>query len=215
MTPVEPTEIITAARIRQIMPTCPPARAGDFAPLLANTAARFDISSPLRVAAWLAQIAEETTELSRLVESFAYRTAGRLYEVFPRDFSGIADAQTVLARGQEAIANRVYANQNGNGNEASGDGWKYRGRGCPMATGRETYTALMMGLDIDCVERPELLEEPAHAADAAGFFWKAHKLNVPADAGDIVTVSKRLNGGTNGLARRVEYYRRAVAACTT
>lgn len=181
-----------------------------FAPLLTDTANRFGILGPLERAAWLATIAEETGELNRLVESFNYKDPARLYAIFPRDFKSIDDAVAVHARGHQAIANRVYANQNGNGNEASGDGWRYRGRSCIQITGKENYIGVMLDLDLDLLERPELLEEPKHAADAAGFYWHAHKINEV--AADIVAVTKRVNGGRNGLEKRKEFYRRAVAA---
>lgn len=188
------------------------ARADLFAPLLSDTAARFGIDAPLRLAAWLATIAEETGELNRLVESFNYKDPAHLYDTFRHDFANLDDAIAVHARGQEAMANRVYANQNGNGDEASGDGWRFRGRSCIQITGKENYIGVMLGLDLDLIARPELLEEPKHAADAAGFFWKAHRLNDLADARDMVAVTKRVNGGRNGLDKRLEYYSRAVKA---
>lgn len=203
--------MITAAQLRKVMPLAG-ANADIFAPLLSESADRFGVDTPLRRAAFVATIAEETGELNRLVESFNYKDPARLYKIFPNDFKSLKDAVAVHARGHEAIANRVYANQNGNGNEASGDGWKYRGRSCIQITGKENYIGVMLALNLDLVAQPELLEVPAHAADAAGFYWQAHRVNEPADAGDMVTVTKRVNGGRNGIDERINYYRRAVEA---
>lgn len=204
--------MIQAAQILMVMPQAGAVTANTFAPLLSDTAARFGIDTDKRIAAWLSQIACETNELRSLVESFNYRDPARLVKIFPNDFAGLGDAKSVHARGQRAIADRVYANQNGNGDEASGDGWKFRGRSCIMTTGKANYLAAMMGLDIDLLARPELLEVPKHAADAAGLFWKSNNINGAADRGDIVAVSKKVNGGKNGLAERVEYYKRCVQA---
>lgn len=202
--------MITAAQLLHVMPQAGAAKAKVFAPLLADTAARFGIDTRKRVAAWLAQIAHETRELNCLVESFNYRDPARLLAIFPRDFAGLDDAKAVHARGQKAIADRVYANQNGNGDEASGDGWKFRGRSCIMTTGKENYIAVALALDLDLMARPELLEVPKNAADAAGLFWKANGINGAADRGDVLAVSKKVNGGRIGLAERIEYHNLAV-----
>lgn len=204
--------MIQAAQILLVMPQAGAANANVFAPLLSDAAARFGIDTNLRVAAWLSQVAHETRELQCLVESFNYRDPARLVKIFPNDFASLDDAKAVHARGQQAIANRVYANQNGNGDEDSGDGWNFRGRSCIMTTGKENYIGVMLGLGLDLMARPELLEVPKHAADAAGFFWKAHGINAAADRGDIVAVSKKVNGGKIGLAERVEYFKRCTQA---
>jgi len=140
-----------------------------------------------------------------------YKDPARLLKIFPRDFKNLDDAIAVHARGQQAIANRVYANQNGNGNESSGDGWNYRGRSLIQTTGKRNYVAVAMALDLDLLEHPELLEIPVNAANAAGLFWHDNNINAPADRNDIVAVRKAVNGGNIGLVDVQEYYRRAVA----
>lgn len=92
------------------------------------------------------------------------------------------------------------------GNTQPGDGPLFRGRGLIQITGRTNYTACMMALGIDCLEHPELLELPAHAARSSGWFWQSHGLNALADAGDQVAVTRRVNGGTNGLAERLAFF---------
>lgn len=92
------------------------------------------------------------------------------------------------------------------GNTQPGDGVRFKGRGLIQVTGRANYTACMLALDIDCVERPELLELPNNASRSAGWFWKTHGLNELADIGDQIKVTKRINGGRNGLAERLTFY---------
>lgn len=107
---------------------------------------------------------------------------------------------------RELASGAAYEGRKDLGNTQPGDGKKYRGRGLIQITGRANYTACMMALDIDCVEHPELLEQPVNACRSAGWFWKTHGLNALADAGDQVRVTKRINGGTNGLADRLALF---------
>lgn len=95
------------------------------------------------------------------------------------------------------------------GNTQPGDGKRFKGRGLIQVTGRANYTACMLALDVDCVEHPELLEAPLMAARSAGWFWATHGLNKLADAGDQRAVTKRINGGYNGLAERLEFFESA------
>lgn len=107
---------------------------------------------------------------------------------------------------QEIASGIRYEGRKDLGNTQPGDGVKFKGRGLIQITGRANYTACMLALDIDCVEHPELLEQPRHAARSAGWFWKTHGLNELADLGDQVKVTKRINGGTNGLAERLAFF---------
>lgn len=185
---------ITAKTLRTALPKSK----ADFdvlAPLLDAAAKEFGIVSPLQQAAWLAQLAHESGEFTRLVESFAYRDPTRLPLVFKGDFRDLADAKAVHAKGQQAIANRVYANQNGNGPESSGDGWKYRGRSYIQTTGRANYKRTGDGIGLDLIAKPELLADPKHACRAAGFFWKDNNLNKWVDAGDYDGLSDAINMG--------------------
>lgn len=107
---------------------------------------------------------------------------------------------------REIASGAAYEGRKDLGNTQPGDGVRFRGRGLIQVTGRANYTAAMMALDIDCVEHPELLELPINACRSAGWFWKTHGLNELADAGDQVKVTRRINGGTNGLATRLELF---------
>jgi len=110
----------------------------------------------------------------------------------------------------ERIANRVYANRMGNGDEASGDGWRYCGRGLIQLTGKDNYTFFAASLDIPVEEASEYLQTFEGAVQSACFFWEQNNLNKWADAGDILTLTKRINGGTIGLEDRIKHYEHAL-----
>ncbi len=178
---------------------------------------RYDITSPERIAAFLAQVAHESCEFRRLAENLNYSAKG-LMDTWPKRFPTL-DKANAYARQPEKIANYVYANRMGNGDQQSGDGWRFRGRGLLQITGRENYRSSQDALGLPLEERPELLEEPAPAALAAGFYWKSHGLNALADdrsddndGADFVSITKKINGGTNGLKSRKQYWARAKAA---
>lgn len=107
---------------------------------------------------------------------------------------------------EELASGSAYEGRKDLGNTQPGDGIRYKGRGLIQITGRANYTALMLALDIDCVENPQVVCEPINAARSAGWFWKTHGCNELADAGDQIKVSKRINGGTNGLADRLALF---------
>ncbi len=137
---------------------------------------------------------------------------------WPKRFPTLADAQT-YARQPEKIANRAYAGRLGNGDEQSGDGWQYRGRGIIQITGRGNYQEVGAALGLPLEAQPELLEQPDNAALSAGWFWKSHLLNPLADHqtddiddADFVTITTKINGGTVGLADRRAYWVHARAA---
>jgi putative chitinase len=113
-------------------------------------------------------------------------------------------------RNPEKIANKVYADRMGNGDEASGDGFKYRGRGLIQLTGKDNYKACGDALNVDLVENPDLVSSPQYAALSAGWFWDKNKLNQFADANDMTTLTKRINGGTHGLDDRVARTQHAI-----
>jgi putative chitinase len=178
---------------------------------------RFEIDSPERTAAFLAQIACESAECRRLTEKLNY-TAKRLMAVWPKRFTTLEKAAAYEFQ-EEKLANYVYAKRLGNGDEASGDGWRYRGRGLLQITGRANYRAsgLVLGLPLEL--NPELLEQPDTAALSAAQFWQSHRLNELADDRndddddeDFVTISIIINGGRTGLEERRRYWARARAA---
>ena len=124
---------------------------------------------------------------------------------------GSEDARALIARGPEAIANRVYANRLGNGNEASGDGWRYRGSGYKQLTGRANYRDIGGKIGIDLEGQPELARDPTGAARVAFAFWDARKCSPLADVGDLEAITEKVNGPAKlGLAERREATLRAM-----
>lgn len=195
---------------------CSASRAAQWLPHIDRAMQRFGISTKLRAALFLAQLGHESQGLSRTVECLNYSSA-RLLEIFPSHFT--RDAAARYARQPERIANRVYAGRNGNGGEASGDGWRYRGR-CPIQlTGRGQYAAMAELLDVDLLADPDRALELPIGADIAAAWWRTNGLNSLADAGDVLSVSRRINLGTthtqrmpNGFADRVDRTKRARVA---
>tara|TARA_R110000782_G_C14572414_1_gene387535 strand:+ start:30 stop:584 length:555 start_codon:yes stop_codon:yes gene_type:complete len=161
--------------------------------------AGYHVNTPLRIAHFMAQI-EHESGLKPISENLNYSSIN-LVDTFERYFKGI-DIST-YARKPEKIANRVYANRMGNGNEASGEGWKYRGRGFIQLTGKNNYILLSKDTRIDFLNNPDLLLEEANAMVAALWFWKTNNLNKSADLDDIKKVTRTINGGFNGLADRI------------
>ncbi len=166
----------------------------------------FDINTPSRQAAFIAQIAHESGQFSHIKENLNYSASG-LIKTFGKYFNAKTAQQ--YARAPQSIANRVYANRMGNGDFASGDGWKYRGRGLIQLTGRTNYQSCGQGLGIDLLSNPDALLDPAIACRSAAWFWKINGLNELADAGKFETITRRINGGTNGLEERKFFYERA------
>jgi len=165
----------------------------------------FDISTGERIAAFLAQMDHESDGFSRLVENLNY-SAERLRAVFPRFFPTFMRAQTYAARGPQAIANLVYGGRIGNGDEFSGDGFRYRGRGLPQLTGLANYLRAEKALSLPLVAFPDKLLEPGPAARVGAWFWSQAGCNDLADAGDFSGITRAINGGLNGLPHRVELW---------
>ena len=185
------------------------ANATKYADAVDAAMAKFNINTPRRQAMFLAQIMHESGALSTVVENLNYR-ADRLLVVFPKYFKTQAQADA-YAKQPQKIANRVYANRLGNGDEASGDGWKFRGRGLIQLTGKENYQNLAKAIGKTLDETVEYLKTEEGAVVSAGWFWDSRKLNSIADTGDIVAVSKKVNGGTIGLDERQKYYNKAIS----
>ncbi|MCU9137698.1 glycoside hydrolase family 19 protein [Pseudomonas aeruginosa] len=199
---------------QQLLRIFPNARlvAGVFVVALQRAMDEREIDTPARRAAFLAQIGHESAQLTRLVENLNYSARG-LAATWPSRYLG-ADGQPNalaqrLARNPRAIANNAYASRNGNGDEASGDGWCYRGRGLLQITGRANYRAAGAGLGQPLEQEPELLEQPEWAAISAAWWWASHGLNDLADRGEFAAITRRVNGGTNGQAERLALWERA------
>lgn len=197
---------LTLAQLKQIMPDSS-AYAGVFLAPLDAAMVKYAIHTPKRMAAFLAQIAHESGQLCRLQEDLSYSARG-LLQVFPRYFT--AKSAEAFAHQPARIANRVYANRMGNGGEASGDGWHYRGRGLFQCTGKSEYQTCGHALGLNLVANPDLLLHPEHASQAAASFWAHRKLNTLADAGEFLSITRAINGGENGEADRHSFYVRAL-----
>jgi len=171
----------------------------------------YDINTPKRVAAFVAQCAHESGGFMVLKENLNYKAAS-LRKLFGKYFPTDELAQQYASKPnkQEAIANRIYASRMGNGDEASGDGYKYCGRGLIQLTGKSNYMAFAESLEISPEEAAEYLATFEGAAQSACWFWETNNLNQWADKGDIVTLTKRINGGTIGLEDRIKHYEHAL-----
>lgn len=171
---------ITQQQLLQILPNAG-AKAGVFAPAINTAMQRYQIVGEKRVAAFIAQIGHESGQLR-----------------YVREIWGPTPAQ---AR---------YEGRAGLGNTTPGDGFKYRGRGLIQVTGRANYAACGEALSVDLVNQPELLEQPQYACMSAAWFWATNGLNTLADAGEFERITRRINGGLNGLAERQTFYAKAL-----
>lgn len=163
------------------------------------------INTPERLAAFLANAAHETTGFSRFVENLTYSAKG-LLSTWPSRFT--PELAEKIQRNPILIANHVYGNRYGN-NEP-GDGWRYRGRGIFQTTFKNNYAAVSKALGYDFVRDPDKLAEPPFAAKSAGYYWHSKNLNQLADKGDLISITRAINGGLNGHQERVEYYQKII-----
>jgi putative chitinase len=168
----------------------------------------YEINTPKRIAAFVAQCAHESGGFRFLSENLNYK-AESLMKVFPKYFPTKELAEQ-YAKKPEKIANRVYASRMGNGDEASGDGFKYRGRGLIQLTGKTNYTWFAASLEISPEEASDYLGTFEGAAQSACWFWENNNLNKEADAGDIKTMTRKINGGFIGLEDRIKHYNHAL-----
>ena len=161
------------------------------------------INTPLRQAGFLSQLGHESGGFMYVEENLNY-SADRLVEVFPKYFTKNESGK--YHRNPEKIANRVYANRMGNGDEASGDGWKYRGRGLIQLTGKANYQKFSDFIGIDAVNNPDYIKTPDGSFISAIWFWDVNACNKFCDNKDVVGLTKRINGGINGLSHRIELF---------
>ena len=171
---------------------------------------RFDISTPERQAAFIGQCAHESGNFKTLQENLNYSAKG-LNATWPSRFASEADAQP-FHRNPEKIANKVYSGRMGNTDE--GDGWKYRGRGLIQLTGKDNYRLASDALGVDFVANPDLVLTKENAALTAAWYWNKRGLNKEADAKDFTGMTKKINGGTIGLADRVAHINTALNVLT-
>ena len=200
---------ITQEQLQQIIPNNP--YVDHWAEALNKILPDYGIDTPQRCAAFIAQCAHESGGFTALKENLNYR-AVTLRKIFPKYFPNddIANQYASQPNKQELIANRVYANRMGNGPEESGDGFRYCGRGLIQLTGKNNYQAFADSIETPVEEIPEFLQTFEGAIQSACWFWEANNLNQYADTGDILTMTKRINGGTIGLEDRTKHYNHAL-----
>jgi putative chitinase len=197
---------LTKEQLKQLLPKNP--YIDQWHKALSQLLPDYEINTPQRIAAFIAQCAYESGGFVFLTENLNYR-AESLLKLFPKYFKDMATAKS-YERKPERIANRIYADRMGNGNEASGDGWKYRGRGLIQLTGKTNYTWFAASLEISPEEAAEYTQTFEGAAQSACWFWETNKINAFADKGDILGMTKRINGGTIGLEDRKKHYEHAL-----
>lgn len=202
--------ILTAEKLAKILEIST-SSAGAWMPHLDATMTKYAINSRLRIAAWIAQVGHESARLKTKEENLNYSAEG-LLSTFPSYFDSKTASE--YARQPEKIANRAYANRLGNKNEASGDGWKFRGRGLIQVTGMENYQQCSKALGINLLDNPDALLDDANAAMSAGWFWGAKGLNNYADRKDFDTTTRRINPAMKGKADRDAIYQRALKVLT-
>ena len=200
---------LTKEQLKQLLPKNP--YIDQWHGALSQLLPEYEINTPQRIAAFIAQCAHESGGFLFLKENLNYRAATlrKLFgKYFPTD--ALAEEYANKPNKQEAIANRIYANRMGNGPEESGDGFRYCGRGLIQLTGKENYSWFAASLGIPVEEASEYLQTFEGAAQSACWFWETNNLNKWADAGDIKELTRRINGGYIGLEDRVKHYEHAL-----
>ena len=197
--------MISELQLKQIAPKCKDTK--ELVVALNTLLPKYSITTPSRISHFLAQYACETQGFTKFIENTNYTSPERLLAIFPKHFKSKAQAVCYAGKPQE-IANRVYANRFGNGDEQSGDGFRYRGRGLCHLTFKSNYYQFSLETNIDCLRHPELLEELHYAVMVGCWYWNKRKLNDDADKNTeqaFLDITKAINGGTNGLADRKAY----------
>jgi putative chitinase len=195
--------LITREQLAESLYKATPANIDAYLGPINASCAKFNINTPKRIAAFLAQIAHETGCLKYTEENLNY-TRERLEQIFPKYFpNGLAELYAGIPA---KIGARVYGGRMGNGDESTGDGYTYRGRGLFQLTGKANYKACGAYIGVDLLNYPALLCRPDVAIESAAWFWNENNLSKPADAEDFKTITKKINGGYNGYADRVKYW---------
>jgi putative chitinase len=194
--------VVTASKILTLAPGAMSATAQAIALALSAAGHSFGINSARRLAHFLAQTAHESGGFTQMEENLRYRDPARLDAMFSA-VKGVEDAARLIGKGPAAIANRAYAGRNGNGDEASGDGWRYRGRGLIQLTGKANYAAADKKIGLDLVKNPDALLSPDAATRAALAFWQDNGCNEAADTDSVEAVTRIINGkAMEGLEAR-------------
>lgn len=189
-----------------------PTQAKVFADPLNSVCQLYGIDTPVRQSAFIAQCAHESAGFSQLEECLWYRDPQHIQATFPDEVHSIQQAQSLVGQPQK-LANCVYANKNGNGDEASGDGWTFRGRGLLQITGRANYTEASVGAGRNWVANPGLLTNPPDACLASAWLWNKRDLNTLADVSDIRSITRAINGpALDGLPDRQQWFEQCLRA---
>ena len=200
---------LSLQQLKELLPKNP--YVGHWHQALSQLLPDYEINTAQRIAAFVAQCSHESGGFTALKENLNYK-AVTLRKIFPKYFPSddLANAYANMPNKQEAIANRVYASRMGNGDEHSGDGYRYCGRGLIQLTGKTNYQSFADSLEMNVEDVPEYLATFEGAAQSACWFWESNNLNQWADKGDILTLTKRINGGTIGLEDRIKHYEHAL-----
>lgn len=181
---------------------------------LNETIERFGILTPRQQAAFIGQCSHESGNFRVLEENLNYRAA-ILLKLFPRTpkrtWGFTPEEAAAYERQPKKIANRIYGNRMNNRDEASGDGFRFRGRGILQLTGAANYHHASKALGVDFIMEPDLVATPQYAALTAGWFWDTQKLNVIAESGNNLALTKKINGGSIGLNDRIMHTNQALA----
>jgi putative chitinase len=194
--------MITQEQLQKILPNTP--LLDNWYEAMKELFSVYEINTPKRMAAFIAQCQDESGNFTVLSENLFYSAQG-LNKVFGKYFPTITDA-VPFAKQPEKIANKVYANRMGNGAESSGDGYKFRGRGVFQLTGKDNYQAFAKTKNMELDDVVKYLETPKGALESACWFWKKNNLNNVIDLRGIDEVSKIINGGINGIIDRKNKY---------
>jgi putative chitinase len=177
---------------------------------LNETFSKWGINTPRQQAAFIGQCGHECGNFRILEENLNYKAA-TLMKLWPKRFPTL-EVANAYAGNPKKIANNVYANRMGNRDEASGDGYRFRGRGCIQLTGYSNYFHAGQALGTDFGLNPDLVATPKFAALTAGWFWSTHNCNALSEATDWVNLTKKINGGTIGLEERISHTNQALVA---
>jgi putative chitinase len=201
--------MITKEQLKELIPGNP--YINEWHEALEQLLPDYEINTPQRIAAFIAQCAHESGGFRAIKENLNYK-AVTLRKIFPKYFptDDLANAYASMPNKQEAIANRVYANRMGNGDEHSGDGYRYCGRGLIQLTGKQNYQNFADSIETSVEDASEYLATFEGAAQSACWFWESNNLNRFADVGDIKGLTKAINGGYIGLDDRIKHYNHAL-----
>lgn len=207
--------MLNSEQLQRIFPNCKAPAA--WVDALTPAFQQYEIETPDRIASFLAQTGYESGQYNRLEENLNYSTASRLTRIWPRRFPDEASAMPYVNNPQK-LANVVYANRMGNGDAASNDGFRFRGRGIIQLTGRSNYDSAGEAMGVDLINAPEMLADPKWAALSAAWFWQSRGLNELADdrthdedLEDFARITRRINGGVVGLKDRFDLFKRVYA----